>query len=159
MEVGNYLDTEWKNLINTEYQADSRPTRRQLDSPSNPQKKKKKRHKITSLWLFLWRIQGYTLSFCGTLWSEDALTPEAILKNRYSKMAVRAAIRSVCGLLWQVPGDWGRKAGRRGQLPPSLAVSCRSARQEPSAIVFCTSARLLESGKKGAGFMSNCFTK
>lgn len=43
MEVGNYLDTEWKNFINTEYQADSRPTRRQLDSPSNPQKKKKKK--------------------------------------------------------------------------------------------------------------------
>lgn len=75
-------------------------------------------------------------------------------------MAVRAAIGSVCGLLWQVPGDWGRKAGRRGQLPLSLAVNRRSAQQEPSAIVFCTSARCLpESGKKGADFMSNYFIK
>lgn len=106
-----------------------------------------KKHGILSLRPFRCRNRGYTLSFCGTLWSRthydpgsDSGTPTA----RWRRGQCSGPCAGVSGR--QVPGSWGNEAGPQGQLLLSLSDN-----QKPPSILFRISVSLQDGGKEGVG--------
>lgn len=78
-----------------------------------------KKHGILSLWSFRCRNRGYTLSFCGTLWSRtpcdpgsDPGTPTA----RWRREQRSGPCAGVSGR--QVPGRLGELGGPTGTVAP-----------------------------------------